>query len=548
MNNSFVRKIVYIVIIACLLFPLSMISRPSVKNKSEGGVLARLRTKHNLSQSELSEIDPASETMKLASLGLRGVAVNMLWMQAIDHKKKEEYDKLAATLKSLTKLQPNFVKVWEFQAHNLAYNVSMEFDDYEYRYQWVKRGLDFMKSGVPYNRKDHRMTDSLGFMTGNKFGKSDEKKSFRRMFRMDEPFHISLSDMIDSESYDVDIYGPDSWLLAKQWYRLSNNLVNSGEQKYTNDLMFYMKEPAQIRNRGLSLQNERRTDDVIQDVWIAADKGWQDYGNREIRNSYGVPFQLSSGRVRRREIKRLRDDLDALVPGKREEMLLEMTNEAPISPEQKMLLGIPADQRSDQQQREAEELLERIQQQDEKIDSKIADAASTDKAIVAKRVARKIFEEVSLERVEANDGRNVNYDFWADRNESEVKAVVARQMLYDARQLRRRSIYDDEYDVDYITKEKSNIKKGAISLYMDAFDQWSKIFTEYPDLVDSPLSDEIADEMKQFLLMLNSSNTPWPRDFPLQWLIDQRKSQGEPDNLPTSEDVEELWSGKEEAQ
>ena len=40
MSNSFVRKIVYIIVIAVLLIPLSMITRPSVKNQNEGGVLA----------------------------------------------------------------------------------------------------------------------------------------------------------------------------------------------------------------------------------------------------------------------------------------------------------------------------------------------------------------------------------------------------------------------------------------------------------------------------------------------------------------------------
>ncbi len=154
-----------------------------------------MREEYSLSQAKLAEIDPASETMKLASLGLRGVAVNMLWMQAMDHKKKENYDQLASTLKALTKIQPNFVKVWEFQAHNLAYNVSMEFDDYEYRYHWVKKGIGFLKEGVPYNKTDHRMTDNLGFFTGNKMGKSDEKDSFRRMFRQDDEFHQSMSDL-----------------------------------------------------------------------------------------------------------------------------------------------------------------------------------------------------------------------------------------------------------------------------------------------------------------------------------------------------------------
>jgi len=145
MNNTspFVRKIIYIACIGGLLIPLSMVSRPETRDEQgniqdAGGMLSSLRDRHDLSQAKMSDIDPASETMKLASLGLRGVAVNMLWMQAMDHKKKENYDQLASTLQALTKIQPNFVKVWEYQAHNLAYNVSMEFDDYEYRYSWVK--------------------------------------------------------------------------------------------------------------------------------------------------------------------------------------------------------------------------------------------------------------------------------------------------------------------------------------------------------------------------------------------------------------------------
>ncbi len=213
MSNTFIRKIIYLLCIGGLLIPLSLISRPSSretnvdgpssKNRYDaqmqpGGKLSRLRDQYELSQARLMEIDPASETMKLASLGLRGVAVNMLWMQAMDHKKKENYDQLASTLKALTKIQPNFVKVWEFQAHNLAYNVSMEFDDYEYRYHWVKKGIAFLKEGVPYNKTDHRMTDNLGFFTGNKIGRSDESHPFRRMFGFDSDFRDEVEPWVES--------------------------------------------------------------------------------------------------------------------------------------------------------------------------------------------------------------------------------------------------------------------------------------------------------------------------------------------------------------
>lgn len=548
MNRSFVRKVIYIVIIAVLLIPLAMISRPEVVGQDEGGILSKMRRDKKLTQAELTKIDPASETMKLASLGLRGVAINMLWMQSIEHKKEEDYDKLASTLKALAKIQPNFVKVWEYQAHNLAYNVSMEFDDYEYRYQWVKKGLNFLQNGVQYNVKDHRMTDQLGFMTGNKFGKSDEKKSFRRMFRKDDEFHQSMADLVSPELYDVDVFGPDSWLLAHQWYEISNRMVDDqGYQKHRNDVMFYMFRPAQIRNRGLSLQTEHRTDDVIQEVWQYADTAWKDYGNRELFNSYGRPFRMEQSHRRREELAELREELDRLVPGVRGELVAEMRGAIQLTPSQQMLLDMPADQLTDEQEREVNELMERIQARDDKLDSRIAERAEGKSKMAAIRLSTKIYQNIQLGSKEARDAGNVNYDFWRARNEAEAKdlTVSARQALYDARRMRRASIYDDEFDVDYVTKKRTSTKKGAISLYEDAFRQWSEVFRLYPNLQESPLSDDMADEMHLYKDMLSFSNSEWPDDFPLQWLIDVRAKNREPDELPTSEDLEERRTGRE---
>jgi hypothetical protein len=136
-NASFVRKVIYIGAIALLLLPLSALSQPSTISPdglTRGGVLSQMRTEYGIAQAELGEIDPASETMKLATLGLRGVAADILWIQANHYKMVEDWDKLEATVEQIIRLQPNFLEVWDFQAHNLTYNVSVEFDDYRFRY------------------------------------------------------------------------------------------------------------------------------------------------------------------------------------------------------------------------------------------------------------------------------------------------------------------------------------------------------------------------------------------------------------------------------
>ena len=48
-------------------------------------------SEYRLGQANLGEIDPASETIKLATLGLRGVAVNLLWEKANHYKKIEDW-------------------------------------------------------------------------------------------------------------------------------------------------------------------------------------------------------------------------------------------------------------------------------------------------------------------------------------------------------------------------------------------------------------------------------------------------------------------------
>ena len=56
--------------------------------------------------------------------------------------------------------------------------------------------------------------------------------------------------------------------------------------------------------------------------------------------------------------------------------------------------------------------------------------------------------------------------------------------------------------------------------------------------------DDMVKEIFQYRLMMEASNTQWPNDFPLQWLIDLRSKKGEMDKLPTTEELQEYNSGR----
>ena len=279
-NVSFRRKITYLVLMALLLVPLYLISGPSFLNAngqlSEGGLLTRERQKHGLGQSNLGEIDPASESMKLATLGMRGIAANLLWERANEYKKKEQWDNLRATLNQIVKLQPNFISVWQFQSWNLSYNVSVEFDNYEHRYHWVKKGIDFLMQGIRYNRNEPRLLWDLGWFFGHKVGRSDEYRQFRRKYRQDRDFHETLPLDLDAMQGPL---GPDNWLTAYQWFREAQRVVdNEGVPiKGKNPLVFHSDAPKARIRFGDAIEEEGILDEQAALAWEKAHADWLQY-------------------------------------------------------------------------------------------------------------------------------------------------------------------------------------------------------------------------------------------------------------------------------
>ena len=107
--GPFVRKIVYLVAICLLLAVLYPLSHPSTvgiggSQADPGGRLAQIRAESGLSEADLGEIDPTGETIKLATLGMRGVAANILWEKAFRYKKKKDWTNRIRLQRELLKL------------------------------------------------------------------------------------------------------------------------------------------------------------------------------------------------------------------------------------------------------------------------------------------------------------------------------------------------------------------------------------------------------------------------------------------------------------
>ncbi len=182
--------------------------------------LHREAERRDLGEATIGEVDTGSFMLKLALLGgARGIAANYLWMRARELQVIQDWDKLKATVNLITKLQPHFLQIWTFQGWNLAYNVSVEWDAPDDKYEWIKQGIKFLEDGVAKNQKSPDLIWDTAWTYYHKIGFADEAIILRRLFYddVDESFK---RDPIDNNVYR------DNFRLARGWFTRSVRLVD----------------------------------------------------------------------------------------------------------------------------------------------------------------------------------------------------------------------------------------------------------------------------------------------------------------------------------
>jgi hypothetical protein len=277
MNNltSRQRKTACVVGILVLLVPIVILGMPAGDQaEASGGVLARLRTEHDLGESDLGQIDPTSATMNLVLLGLRGVAVNMLRMDLDHYKNTKNWAELRATTDAVITLQPHYIEVWRFLSWNMAYNVSAEWDAVPDRYYWVKEGGKFSQQGTRRNAEVPELYWETGRIWGQKVGRSDEWKYFRKYFNPDEyeDYEGSVDTAINAEQ-------KDNYLVAKDWFADANVAEDAKVQHIMMRALFRSYPTRAQLDYADARQREGKFDGVTVAAWQRSFTEWtQGYG------------------------------------------------------------------------------------------------------------------------------------------------------------------------------------------------------------------------------------------------------------------------------
>ncbi len=191
--------------------------------------LHNLKDRRQLGEATIGQVDAGSFMLKLALLGgARGVAANVLWNRALDLQKVHDWDRLKLTVDQITKLQPHFLRVWSWQGWNLAYNVSVEWDAPEDKYEWIKQGINFLKEGVRKNEASPDLMWDTAWTYYQKIGVADEAIILRRLFHDDDD--EEFRSYVDPETGQR--HTPqDNFLLGYGWFIKAVDLVDRGAQR-----------------------------------------------------------------------------------------------------------------------------------------------------------------------------------------------------------------------------------------------------------------------------------------------------------------------------
>jgi hypothetical protein len=220
-NSSNRKKIIYallILVVFAAMRPYTLWLNQEKKNR-------------DLGEAAIGQIDTGSFMMKLFLLGgFRGIVANYLWLRAEENKRDHDWDRLKSNVDLITKLQPHFLSIWTFQGWNLAYNVSVEWDAPEDKYEWIKQGIKFVQRGVENNRRSPDLIWDTAWFYYHKLGFADEAIILRRLFRDDEDEEFKSYIEPDTGYKSVK---NDNFQLGYDWFSRSINLVDRGASRLT---------------------------------------------------------------------------------------------------------------------------------------------------------------------------------------------------------------------------------------------------------------------------------------------------------------------------
>lgn len=239
---------------------------------------------------------------------------NMEEVLAQDLFERERFDLGIEMYQRVTNRFPHVPQAWFRRAHHLAYNTSVEFDGYENRYAWVRRGVNVLLDGAEQNPDTTDHIWMAARFIGWKIGGSDERAAYRRLFSQDERLHERIAKVIDVKRARSPEKKVDNWLVAKLLFEhCVDRHAGSRVPSTIPPVLFFSRPAASQAGYAQALSESGHWNEALR-AWKEAERLHKELGERAIPVGASDPIRLNDleSRLARSgpkdaTVKRLRD-------------------------------------------------------------------------------------------------------------------------------------------------------------------------------------------------------------------------------------------------
>jgi hypothetical protein len=197
--------------------------------------------------------------------GFRGLIANALWIRTTQLQDEGKYFEMVQLADWITKLEPHIVTVWQVQAWNMAFNVSVKFSDYSDRWRWVQRGIELLRDeALRYNPEQPLLYADLEWMFQFKMGQNlDDAHFYYKMAWAIEMMNIFGGQQPDFDKL-INPQTPDEKkraLLLRQKYKMDPGWMRTVDERY-GPLDWRLPEAHAIYWASVGLDRSKKDEDV----------------------------------------------------------------------------------------------------------------------------------------------------------------------------------------------------------------------------------------------------------------------------------------------
>ena len=334
----------------------------------------------------------------------------------------------------------------------------------------------------------------MGWFIGQKIGRADEKKQYRRLFKADDDFH-------ERDRPGRTLPERDNWLVGREKYLAAQQLADSGAPLKTTALIFHSEPMMTAINYARAIEDDGIFGDVARDAWKLAGDEMRRFSVREIPTSWDVPIRLGLREAEIARAQRVAEELEMLLPGQFKS--LETKQRESLTADQKAALAVAPIDRTEAQQKSSAEADATLQV----TWPMVVSAAPADVREKAKELCKQYVEAQETAEIINRYRDIVNFSFWRATCEAEVTEPLlrAREATYRAGQ-------------EFENARLQTAKKA----FEQAFVAWREVLDASPVLRDDSLTaEDLAETVAKYRKVLEQLDEKFPKPFLLQDVLDR---------------------------